>query len=890
MENSRTGLSRMAEHASLLDALPCAMYIVSANGHITAANRAFRELAGVEASGHGEISRDIFNELEFYTAEGLRVPREDWPSLHVLRTGQQINQQIEIRLRGTFTAWVVIAGGPLFDGAGAVTAAVMSITNITEQKTTEQQLRQRNDELALAQQVARCGMFSVDLRTSSIAVSTGFASLCGRALDDANQPLQDWLECIDPAERPAFVERLTEAWAHDEDLPFALRRTDTGESRWMTARGHVVRDEDGVPRQLLGFLIDATELKSAQDRYRTLTETIPVGLATGHIAGPDYGVITFANQAYLDLCGRTREELERGEVRWTDHTPEHWRACDMEAVRQVRATGRSEVYEKEIVHRDGTAIPVEVAVARFTSGTEAVASVRDITERKRLEDELRRRDAEKTAIFNAVPAGLSVVTNTPERWREVNPAWLRMQGFRSLADMRAAVAMGHHRLLYPSGEPIPFEEWPSTITLRTGQQVAPFEIVVKRHDGVLVPAIASAAPALDPKGNVFAAVVSIVEITEQKLVEESLRKRESERDAMLRALPTGMCVLDAQQQVIESNRMWVEIFGFGSVEETIGKPPFSREVVRRFAPDGSPISHDEWVSSIVLRSGAPLRDVEMLCERQDSGQQCVVLFSAAPVMDSSGRIERVVVTAQDITQLKRAEETARLRTEQLASSNEELQAFAYTASHDLQEPLRTVALYAELLDRRCPLQEGPCQTFRQTIRGNALRMQEMLQSLLTYSQIAQSDRPKVAVDIKRVIERALHSLESSRMHGDEIVFGDMPVVNAWEGRLEQVFQNLIGNALKYRKPGEPVHISITCKPEGLQWLFEIRDDGIGFKPDYAERIFGIFRRLHGRSEYSGTGIGLTIVRRIVERHAGRIWAEGREGQGSTFYFTLPKWG
>lgn len=229
------------------------------------------------------------------------------------------------------------------------------------------------------------------------------------------------------------------------------------------------------------------------------------------------------------------------------------------------------------------------------------------------------------------------------------------------------------------------------------------------------------------------------------------------------------------------------------------------------------------------------------------------------------------------------------RTQELMVSNEELQAFAYSVSHDLQEPLRTIGLYAQMLERGSPLGSSDANELLNTIRRNAVRMQEMLRQLLLLSRVSRSEVERVKVPLQEVLSTVIRDFEIAiTSTSAELVIGPMPTVKGWPDRLSVVFQNLIGNALKYRRSDVPPRIEIRAVDQGAEWKFSVSDNGIGFEQKYAEKIFEVFKRLHVQDRYGGTGVGLAIVRRVVERHGGRIWAEGQPNGGSTFHFTLPK--
>jgi light-regulated signal transduction histidine kinase (bacteriophytochrome) len=217
-----------------------------------------------------------------------------------------------------------------------------------------------------------------------------------------------------------------------------------------------------------------------------------------------------------------------------------------------------------------------------------------------------------------------------------------------------------------------------------------------------------------------------------------------------------------------------------------------------------------------------------------------------------------------------------------------LNQFAYAASHDLQEPLRMVSIYSELLQRKYAGHfDAEANQFVSFMIAGAQRMEQLLKDLLTYSQAGSSNEgPPYPVDCDRVIRKVLLNLQAAiEQSGAVVTWDELAVVQAHEIKVIQLLQNLIGNAIKYHGDAPPrVHVAATR--QGGEWLFSVEDNGIGIKPEYCQQIFGVFRRLHGR-DYPGTGIGLAICQRIIEKYGGRIWVESTPGVGSRFYFTLP---
>ncbi len=240
---------------------------------------------------------------------------------------------------------------------------------------------------------------------------------------------------------------------------------------------------------------------------------------------------------------------------------------------------------------------------------------------------------------------------------------------------------------------------------------------------------------------------------------------------------------------------------------------------------------------------------------------------------------------------KRAEEALKEKTEELARSNRELEQFAYVASHDLQEPLRTVTSYVQLLARRYKGKlDSDADEFIGFAEGGATRMWHLINALLTYSRVGTNGKELGPTDCETVLRLSLDNLKVAVEENGALVTHDpLPTVTANTPQLIQLFQNLIENAIKFRGD-EPPRVHVSASRNGSGWTFSVRDNGIGIAPEYTERIFTIFQRLHSREKYAGTGIGLALCQKIVERHGGCIWVESQAGEGATFYFTLPKEG
>ncbi|MCU7496496.1 MAG: PAS domain-containing protein [Ignavibacteria bacterium] len=271
------------------------------------------------------------------------------------------------------------------------------------------------------------------------------------------------------------------------------------------------------------------------------------------------------------------------------------------------------------------------------------------------------------------------------------------------------------------------------------------------------------------------------------------------------------------------------------------------------------------------------------------GTQKHVLCKSKPVINDSGRMDEVLGAVLDITERKKSEEELRHTLTELERSNKDLEQFAYVASHDLQEPLRMVSNFTQLFARRYRNKlDSNADEFIEFIVEGAMRMQHLIRDLLLYSRLSARNGSFGPVDCNKVMQKVLSNLRLFIQENQaSISFERLPVISANSMQIEQLFSNLIINAIKFHDHDKP-KVSISCSFQNKDWLFSIKDNGIGIEPDYHERIFVIFQRLHERGEYPGTGIGLAICKKVVEHHGGRIWVDSEQGKGSTFYFTIPE--
>jgi two-component system, LuxR family, sensor kinase FixL len=401
--------------------------------------------------------------------------------------------------------------------------------------------------------------------------------------------------------------------------------------------------------------------------------------------------------------------------------------------------------------------------------------------------------------------------------------------------------------------------------------------------------VAESTAALEPPESTALDASESLALLDRQILEQRLRDSERHFRSWFEDAPIACHEVDRDGIVLCVNQAECELFGFRP-EEMVGRPIWDFMAAE---------DREKTKAGLLQRiaSDQPLAPLEREYKRRD-GSSVVMEIHQKRIRDAAGRATGLRTFLLDITERKRAEKTLHEQAEKLSRSNSELEQFAYVASHDLQEPLRKIQAFGDRLRSKYDATLGPeGLDYLTRMQNAAARMQVLIQDLLSLSRVASHAKPFAQVDLGDVVRMVISDLEVRiQERNGRVEAADLPVVFGDRGQLAQLFQNLIGNGLKFQKPGESPLVKVSSEAvilsdgsgAGAAWRITVEDNGIGFDEKYRERIFQIFQRLHGRSEYEGTGIGLAICRKIVERHGGVIAAHSSPGAGAKFVITLPR--
>jgi PAS domain S-box-containing protein len=612
------------------------------------------------------------------------------------------------------------------------------------------------------------------------------------------------------------------------------------------------------------------ELRAADERFRAVTASTRDGI----VSADGGGRIIFWNAGAECIFGRTSAEMIGRPL--TELMPERYRDAHRAGLARFLATGEGRLsgstVEVEGLRADGTEFPVELSLGSWTHDGQTCFTgvVRDLSDRVRARHALREAEQRFAGAFEGAAVGLMLAT----------PDGAILRANRALCELTGRpeeqlVGRGFQELLHPDDRGDDDAVLRAMVSGRTRRLASERRFLVA--DGSTRFVRINLSLIRSPQDEPLHFVGQIEDVTERRRMIEALTLSEARYKGLVAHLPDSTIHLfdhDLRLLLSEGERMRTHGYDPHALEGMLLRDAVPPAVYAQLAPEYEAALAGETRSfDLEAHHGSATYWVQI-----------------APLRDDLGRTIGGMAISRDITARRAAERALEERAGELERSNAELEQFAYVASHDLSEPLRMVSSYLQLLRRRYHGRlDADADQFIDFAVDGAGRMRDLIDDLLTYSRAGRGDQPLARVDSRAVAERVV---EAVRAGGDareaEIVVGNLPPVHGDEQQLGQLFQNLIGNAVKFVPEDRLPQIRVGAVRDGERWRFTVDDNGIGMEPAHADRIFRMFQRLHTRDAYPGTGIGLAIAKKVVERHGGTIWAEPRPQGGSRFSFTLPE--
>jgi len=782
---------------------------------------------------------------------------------------------------------VAVTVSPIRDAEGQVVGASKVARDITARKRVEDQLRtslrEVNDLKAALDEHAIVAI--TDAQGKITYVNDKFCAISKYAREEL---LGQDHRIINSGFHPAeFIRDLWTTITHGRVWHGEIKnKAKDGSFYWVDTTIVPFLNDQGKPRQYVAIRADITERKKIEEQLRgSLREVEDLKAALDEhaiVAMTDaQGRITYVNDKFCAISKYSREEL-LGQ----DHRIINSGYHPTEFIRDLWTTiTHGKVWHGEIKNKakDGSFYWVDTTIVPFLKEDgkprQYVAIRADITERKKIEEQLRASLRESGDLKAALDEHAIVAMTDPQgRITYVNDKFCAISKYS-----REELLGQDHRIINSGFHPTEFirDLW-ATIT---HGRVWHGEIKNKAKDGSFYWVDTTIVPFLKEDGKPRQYVAIRADITERKRAEEAVRASEARYRTLFAHAPDGILIADPKSYYLDANASMCRMLGYGR-DELIGR--HASDIVSQ-----KEVQHIDPALSLIKANSEYHREWQF--RRKDGSVfEAEVIATAMP----DGNLLAMI---RDITERKQAEEEIHKlnielehrvtqRTAELETANRELEAFSYSVSHDLRAPLRAVDGFSQavLEDFGAQLPEE-ARHYLQTIRGGAQKMGALIDDLLTFSRLSRLPLNKRKVNTARLVRDTLDELgcplEARKI---EMRIADLPPCLADAALLKQVWLNLLSNALKYTRQRESAVIEVGCMRENghAENIYFIGDNGSGFDMRYADKLFGVFQRLHRADEFEGTGVGLAIVQRIVNRHGGRVWADAALDRGATFYFTL----
>jgi PAS domain S-box-containing protein len=872
----------------LVDSLAVPVFFKSRDGRYLGVNRAWEQFFGIKADAFiGKQVADLYPHDPAIAERHAAMDRALYAN-----PGRQ-SYEITLRTPHGEVRDTIYYKATYPDAQGEVAGLIGVIIDITARTQADRALRENEERWRAIFNSANEGILVYDRELNIVAGNQAAERILGLPLAEiiGARGFTSLLPCVHSDGRPVLESERPTRLMVRTGKPLTghvvgIKRPG-GAHTWLLVNTGFLRHHDSADWYgAVSSFTDITAqrnaenaLRESEERYRRTFELAGSGLAHVSLDGRFLRV----NRRLCDFLGYSERELVGMMVKDLSH-PEDRDAVDERRQKLIAGEVESIRLEKRYLRKDGATVWAKIAIAmeRDAAGKPlyAISVLDDITERKHIDAALRESEERYRRTFELAGSGVAHI-GLDRKFIRVNRRLCEILGYpepeligmtgRQISHPHDLDVINRERAKLYAGE-IDHVRVEKRYRRKDGSTVwVAFSMVVERDDG----------------GKPLYEIAIFDDITERKRAEEAVRESEARFRSLTQLSSDWYWEQDAEFGLKFMSRRMGERTGLDAAAY-LGRKRWDQPALNLTAAD--------WAAHRAqLERHEPFRDFEM--ERQNpAGGTRWISVSGEPILDVDGRFTGYRGVGSDITarkqaeaELKRAHDDLAKKAEELQRSNAELEQFAYVASHDLQEPLRMVSSYTQLLTRRYNDKlQGDAQEFMHYIVDGAARMKQLIEDLLAYSRVGTKGKEFKPVSLEAPLKKAIGNLRAAIEESSAAVTWDpLPTVDADETQLAQLFQNLMGNALKFRGASVP-RIHVAAADRDGEWQLTVADNGIGIEPQYFERIFMLFQRLHTMGEYPGTGIGLAICKKVVERHGGRIWVSSAPGEGSQFHFTLPK--
>lgn len=660
--------------------------------------------------------------------------------------------------------------------------------------------------------------------------------------------------------------------------------TKSGEIVWINLTGTAVWEENGQFRYFIAQIENIStrkkylaQLQEQKDRFSYVIEGTRAGTWEWNVQTGE----TVFNEIWAQIIGYTLEEIGPISIEtWVKFAhPEDLEVSNRKL--QACFDRTADYYECEcrMRHKDGHWVWVldRGKVMTWTADgkpEKMYGTHTDISQFKELENNLNEKSAFTQAVLDTIDVGI-VVANSSGELELFNKAALDFHGLSRL-NVPQEEWPNYYQLFLPDQSRLLTKDEIPLIKAWKGETFQDVEFCIRHTSGDIRYISCSGSPITDLTGSNLGAVVAMNDVTSLRKIQQKLKESERRFRGIFNSTFQFIGFLETDGTLVEANQTAIDFAGL-TPDQVVGKKFWDC-----FWWQISPQTQDQLKSAILKAANGEFVQYEVAVWDKDKNA-VTILFNLKPIFDEEGKAIAIIPEGrliQDIVDARTA----------LENKNHELERFASVASHDLKEPLRMVINFLQLLEKRYKgsLDEKADQYIHFAVDASQ-RMSRLVNDLLEYSRIGTKQTEITEIDLNLLLQNQKSYFASLLQECEgTITYGQMPRILAKDVPLQTLFRNLIGNAIKYRKPDVPLQIKITSKELPEHWEIAIADNGIGFDPAQADRIFDIFTRLHTTQQYSGTGLGLAICKKIVEQHQGKIWADSVPGVGSTFHFTVKK--